>query len=748
MKTKMWTRIALSMQAVLLTWCSMAQDCNPPPPSGSGGGGTTVPQSCDPNEVAGPLGFGDPATQRFVLPGQWLDYIVYFENLETATAAAQEVRVTSPLSPHLDWTSFEMKEVAFRNQVDMGLAGRANGQSEVPLNDTEYRVRTEVAVDPATGVVTWYLRIVDPATPDGWPLDAFAGFLPPNDTNPDDEGEPGDMPGAPYSGEGHVSYRIRVRDDAPVDQRIDASATIVFDTNDPIETDPAWFNHVAGGMPAEPTNPGTAAGAALPSASPLLEWDECADATSYRVWVWADGTDRPETPAATDLPTPSWQSTGLAPGTVYRWQVTAVNAYGSTSGPEWLFALGQAPARPLATAPADGATNVSLVPTLTASAFTDADADDTHLASQWQLALTADFGEVLWDSGSAAAQTTAPVPPGLLQSGTDYVWRVRYQDSRTEWSEWSIPAAFSTMSTYTLNYSAGQNGSLTGPHLQEVGHGADGSPVTAIPAEGFRFLRWSDDRTDNPRTDFRVLADLVVTALFETSGSMLAEGSFEARVGAAAVAAGRGLWDLTGAYSALANALALNLIHDTRGKLSGTATYAVAKDTTVEMPIKGSVKGTSGSIIMKGTLKGIDDSRTVSVSLRLNLTVDTATRQLFGRLTGKVKTNGTTSLVSEDLTLDMAGGMDGTWTLTFQLAQSGTAVTGTARLMLSDGTVHACVVRGKTAANNTAALTLTGHPAGPEARGIRIRTIITPLEGGWARIEALNGKAYGQALAW
>jgi hypothetical protein len=46
--------------------------------------------------------------------------------------------------------------------------------------------------------------------------------------------------------------------------------------------------------------------------------------------------------------------------------------------------------------------------------------------------------------------------------------------------------------------------------------------------------------------------------------------------------------------------------------------------------------------------------------------------------------------------------MDDTWTLAFQLAQSGTAVTGTALLTPSNGVDSAFTAKGKTGANSTA----------------------------------------------
>ncbi len=187
--------------------------------------------SWDPNEISGPLGLGNPATERFVKPGDWLTYTIFFENKTNATASAQEVYVTNPLSEYLDWNTFEIEDIVYNNQVDLGLSGKQNGSIETTINGTNYSVRTNLELDKTNGVVKCYMRIVDPDTETGWPEDVYAGFLPPNNEE--------------HCGEGHITYRIKVRDDAPAKVKINNSATIVFDYNDPIETDPSWWNTVA-----------------------------------------------------------------------------------------------------------------------------------------------------------------------------------------------------------------------------------------------------------------------------------------------------------------------------------------------------------------------------------------------------------------------------------------------------------------------------------------------------------------------
>ena len=67
---------------------------------------------------------------------------------------------------------------------------------------------------------------------------------------------------------------------------------------------------------------------------------------------------------------------------------------------------------------------------------------------------------------------------------------------------------------YTLTYTAGPNGSISGTTPQTVTYGADGTAVTAVPNTGYHFVNWSDASPDNPRTDTNVMADVTVTANF------------------------------------------------------------------------------------------------------------------------------------------------------------------------------------------------------------------------------------------
>jgi hypothetical protein len=77
-------------------------------------------------------------------------------------------------------------------------------------------------------------------------------------------------------------------------------------------------------------------------------------------------------------------------------------------------------------------------------------------------------------------------------------------------SSYAFPGSY-----FTLNYSAGTNGSITENDVQTVFYGGDSRPVEAIPEPGFRFVTWSDGVIDNPRTDIGIVGEINVTALFE-----------------------------------------------------------------------------------------------------------------------------------------------------------------------------------------------------------------------------------------
>jgi hypothetical protein len=97
--------------------------------------------------------------------------------------------------------------------------------------------------------------------------------------------------------------------------------------------------------------------------------------------------------------------------------------------------------------PANGATGLSLTPTLQSSAFSDPDAGDTHVASQWQITRTAgDYSSPILDSSTDTTHLIQiTVSSGVLGGNSTYYWRVRYQDGHGDWSTWSAETSFTTL---------------------------------------------------------------------------------------------------------------------------------------------------------------------------------------------------------------------------------------------------------------------------------------------------------------
>lgn len=78
----------------------------------------------------------------------------------------------------------------------------------------------------------------------------------------------------------------------------------------------------------------------------------------------------------------------------------------------------------------------------------------------------------------------------------------------------SLTLQYSPVPTYTLSYSAGADGTLSGNLYQTVNAGASGSVVIAQPDPGFHFAGWSDGLTTSLRSDTNVSQDIGVTANF------------------------------------------------------------------------------------------------------------------------------------------------------------------------------------------------------------------------------------------
>lgn len=190
------------------------------------------PVSFDPNDIIGPAGVGP---ENHLVATSVMPYMIRFENdPEEATAPAAMVTVTQFLDPHLDWATFRLGDIGFGDIIVDVPDDVAFVQTQVDLLATHgVFVDVIAGINAATGEIRWEFAAIDPATGD-LPESPFVGFLPPNALSPE--------------GEGFVTYTVRPKQSSLTGDRIDASASIVFDVNDPIATPPI-FNTLDAGAP-------------------------------------------------------------------------------------------------------------------------------------------------------------------------------------------------------------------------------------------------------------------------------------------------------------------------------------------------------------------------------------------------------------------------------------------------------------------------------------------------------------------
>jgi hypothetical protein len=217
--------------------------------------------SIDPNDIRGPVGSGD---QRYISGDDPLSYQVLFENLPAASAPAQRVEITD----QLDTDAFDPSTVLF-DGVRFGSTTFSLPYPGHEIDDTidlrpaqNLLVHVEAEVSGG-GVVKWVLQALDPDTL-APPDDPLAGFLPPNVSSPE--------------GEGMATFSVDLKN-LPAGATVSNAASIVFDSNEPIET-PIWTNVID----REPPTASIAAeGTASPQAAEVT-WAGTDDAAGIALW--------------------------------------------------------------------------------------------------------------------------------------------------------------------------------------------------------------------------------------------------------------------------------------------------------------------------------------------------------------------------------------------------------------------------------------------------------------------------------
>jgi hypothetical protein len=194
----------------------------------------TPVESHDPNKKIGTKGAGEP---NYVPGDRALTYSIFFENdPNKATAPAQEVVITDRLDPNkVDIGTVSLGPISFGDRQIIPAWGLNNYAADVDLRPgKDLIVHVTGRLNPMNGVLTWRLSSLDPKTRES-PADPMAGFLPPNVHPPE--------------GDGSVLFTVMPKRGLPTGTEIHNRATIVFDTNPPIDTND-WINTIDATKPA------------------------------------------------------------------------------------------------------------------------------------------------------------------------------------------------------------------------------------------------------------------------------------------------------------------------------------------------------------------------------------------------------------------------------------------------------------------------------------------------------------------
>lgn len=192
------------------------------------GGGSNPVNSMDPNDIYGYL---SEAGSKFISDSvQNVNYRIEFENdTAFATASAHVVEIQNKLdSRHFDLKSFAPTSIKIGDKVEL-LDGKPNFVKTIDMRpNIDAIVQVEGKYNSNIGTATWLLTSLDPITMEPTD-DVVQGFLPINFDG--------------TSGIGEVAYDIALKKGLADGTEIPNRASIIFDSNEPIET-PTWINIV------------------------------------------------------------------------------------------------------------------------------------------------------------------------------------------------------------------------------------------------------------------------------------------------------------------------------------------------------------------------------------------------------------------------------------------------------------------------------------------------------------------------
>jgi len=432
---------------------------------------STVAGSHDPNDKLTSLGVG---SLLHISPDSAITYTIRFENDRKATAAAQLVTITDPLSPLLDWSTFTLGDMEFGSHHISLPPGLTYYSTEVDLRPegNNLLVKIEASFNPIIGIVTWSFTSIDPATGE-LTEDPLAGFLPPNGEN--------------HEGEGYVKFSIKPRLGLPTGTTISNMASITFDWNPSMDT-PLVFNTIDAGSPVSQVT-------ALPVRSPnqfTVTWSGQDDAdgsgiASYDIYVSENGG--PYTIWLKNTTATSGQFSGTG-GRSYAFYSVATDNVGHReqhpTAPDAITttSINHAPSTPLIYSPAHQSTlTTTSPPTLIIRSSFDQDHDP--LSYEFELYPNPDLtpptllsaNAISAPEGLATISWDCPIP---LQGNRWYSWRARAFDGLA-YSDWTEGATFLVKgNTFRIPLGAGWN--LISFPISTCWYDTEFAPFIPLPA--------------------------------------------------------------------------------------------------------------------------------------------------------------------------------------------------------------------------------------------------------------------------
>lgn len=273
------------MLFLLIPFLGIAQPCPSPQggtkkraPGNYGGDSANMEilASSDPNEIIGPD--GEPS-KKWVSRKDRLPYTILYENSKEASAPAKFVRITAPLQPKQDPSTFELGDFGFNSTTFSVPPNTSSLYRRLDVRDSlGLFVDVIAGYDQMNNVVFWEFQSIDPVTLLA-PKDPLKGFLLLQDSINE------------RYGHGFVNFSAKPKQSAVTLDTIGARAEIIFDDNEMIPTN----IHTNTIDAFAPTSHMTRL--ALSSTSPIqLSWNGADDAggsgiRSYTLYVSTDGTN-------------------------------------------------------------------------------------------------------------------------------------------------------------------------------------------------------------------------------------------------------------------------------------------------------------------------------------------------------------------------------------------------------------------------------------------------------------------------